>query len=62
LLEGEERLNYNPYYRYMFDFLDEQAMDCGIVDPEVTHAWKSNSLPLRFWVNLIKNPDFIFDM
>ena len=46
----------------MFDFLDEQAMDCGIVDPEVTHAWKSNSLPLRFWVNLIKNPDFIFDM
>lgn len=26
------------------------------------HAWKSNALPLRFWVNLIKNPDFIFDI
>lgn len=23
---------------------------------------KSNSLPLRFWVNLIKNPNFVFDI
>ena len=23
---------------------------------------KSNSLPLRFWVNLIKNPEFVFDV
>uniref|UniRef100_A0A1I8BP85 Sema domain-containing protein n=1 Tax=Meloidogyne hapla TaxID=6305 RepID=A0A1I8BP85_MELHA len=48
--------------KYMFDFLDDQAREHGIVDPEVVHAWKSNSLPLRFWVNLIKNPDFIFDI
>ncbi|KAK3853400.1 hypothetical protein Pcinc_040056, partial [Petrolisthes cinctipes] len=34
----------------------------GIVDPEVVLAWKSNSLPLRFWVNFIKNPDFILDV
>lgn len=34
----------------------------GIIDPEVVHTWKSNSLPLRFWVNLIKNPNFIFDI
>lgn len=26
------------------------------------HTWKSNSLPLRFWVNLIKNPNFLFDI
>jgi hypothetical protein len=26
------------------------------------HAWKSNALPLRFWVNLIKNPHFVFDI
>ena len=26
------------------------------------HSWKSNSLPLRIWVNFIKNPDFIFDV
>ncbi|KAI6236464.1 hypothetical protein M3Y95_00160400 [Aphelenchoides besseyi] len=48
--------------KYMFDFLDEQAMEYGIDEPEVVHAWKSNALPLRFWVNLIKNPDFIFDI
>uniref|UniRef100_A0A1B0DHC7 IPT/TIG domain-containing protein n=1 Tax=Phlebotomus papatasi TaxID=29031 RepID=A0A1B0DHC7_PHLPP len=45
-----------------FDLLDEAARRHGISDPEVVHAWKSNSLPLRFWVNFIKNPDFIFDI
>lgn len=48
--------------KYMFDFLDDQAQLHGITDPEVVHTWKSNSLPLRFWVNLIKNPNFIFDI
>jgi len=48
--------------KYMFDFLDEQALQHGIIDPEVVHTWKSNSLPLRFWVNLIKNPNFVFDV
>ncbi|KAG9510737.1 Plexin-A1, partial [Fragariocoptes setiger] len=48
--------------KYMFDFLDDQALGHGITDPEVVHTWKSNSLPLRFWVNLIKNPNFVFDI
>ncbi|KAK4302726.1 hypothetical protein Pmani_025199 [Petrolisthes manimaculis] len=48
--------------KYMFDFLDDQALQHGITDPEVVHTWKSNSLPLRFWVNLIKNPNFVFDI
>lgn len=48
--------------KYMFDFLDDQALLHGITDPEVVHTWKSNSLPLRFWVNLIKNPNFVFDV
>ncbi|UYV82243.1 PlexA [Cordylochernes scorpioides] len=48
--------------KYMFDFLDDQALHHGIADPEVVHTWKSNSLPLRFWVNLIKNPNFVFDI
>ncbi|XP_003737136.3 plexin-A4 [Galendromus occidentalis] len=47
--------------KYMFDFLDDQALQHNIQDPEVVHTWKSNSLPLRFWVNLIKNPNFVFD-
>ena len=34
----------------------------GILDTEVVTAWKSNSLPLRFWVNFIKNPDFLLDI
>lgn len=33
--------------KYMFDFLDDQALLHGITDPEVVHTWKSNSLPLR---------------
>ncbi|CAD6194251.1 unnamed protein product [Caenorhabditis auriculariae] len=48
--------------KYMFDFMDAQALEHGITDPEVVHAWKSNALPLRFWVNLIKNPHFLFDI
>ncbi|XP_064633300.1 plexin-A4-like isoform X2 [Lineus longissimus] len=47
--------------KYMFDFLDDQALHHAITDPETVHTWKSNSLPLRFWVNVIKNPDFVFD-
>ena len=48
--------------KYMFDFLDDQAIQHGIIDQETVHTWKSNSLPLRFWVNLIKNPNFVFDI
>ncbi|XP_035826878.1 plexin-A2 [Aplysia californica] len=47
--------------KYMFDFLDDQAMHHNMSD-EVVHTWKSNSLPLRFWVNVIKNPNFAFDI
>uniref|UniRef100_A0A8D9FIT0 Plexin-A1 n=1 Tax=Cacopsylla melanoneura TaxID=428564 RepID=A0A8D9FIT0_9HEMI len=46
----------------MFDFLDKQELEHDITDAEVVHTWKSNALPLRFWVNLIKNPDFLFDI
>jgi len=53
--------------KYIFDFLDEQAERIANIhrqfDPQhLAHIWKSNCLPLRFWVNLIKNPDFLFDI
>uniref|UniRef100_A0A8C2EAX8 Plexin A1a n=1 Tax=Cyprinus carpio TaxID=7962 RepID=A0A8C2EAX8_CYPCA len=48
--------------KYMFDFLDEQADKHQITDSDVRHTWKSNCLPLRFWVNVIKNPQFVFDI
>ncbi|XP_077449603.1 plexin-C1 isoform X2 [Stigmatopora argus] len=48
--------------KYFFDFLDSQADALKILDPDVLHIWKTNSLPLRFWVNILKNPQFVFDM
>nr|XP_039251389.1 plexin-A2-like [Styela clava] len=48
--------------KYMFDFFDEQAEYYGVTNSDIVHTWKSNCLPLRFWVNLIKNPEFIFDI
>uniref|UniRef100_A0A8C6J1W0 Plexin-B1 n=1 Tax=Melopsittacus undulatus TaxID=13146 RepID=A0A8C6J1W0_MELUD len=48
--------------KYFFDLLDEQALHYGIADPETIHIWKTNSLPLRFWINIIKNPQFVFDV
>ncbi|KAL1275842.1 hypothetical protein QQF64_035465 [Cirrhinus molitorella] len=46
--------------KYFFDFLDAQAERKKITDPDVLHIWKTNSLPLRFWVNILKNPNFVF--
>lgn len=51
-----------PVVKYLFDYLDEAALRYNITDAEVVHTWKSNSLPLRFWVNIIKNPDFVYDI
>uniref|UniRef100_A0A670K753 Plexin-B1 n=1 Tax=Podarcis muralis TaxID=64176 RepID=A0A670K753_PODMU len=48
--------------KYFFDLLDDQALSHGITDPETIHIWKTNSLPLRFWINIIKNPQFVFDV
>ncbi|PRD29999.1 UNVERIFIED_CONTAM: PlexB [Trichonephila clavipes] len=60
ILTANERLP--PAVKWLFDLLDEASAAHGILDPEVAHAWKSNSLPLRFWVNFIKNPDFVLDI
>ncbi|XP_077399598.1 plexin-B1-like isoform X2 [Vanacampus margaritifer] len=48
--------------KYFFDLLDEQALQHNISDPETIHIWKTNSLPLRFWINILKNPQFIFNV
>ncbi|XP_073916105.1 plexin-B1 isoform X1 [Castor canadensis] len=48
--------------KYFFDLLDEQAQQHGIADQDTIHIWKTNSLPLRFWINIIKNPQFVFDV
>ncbi|XP_069485901.1 plexin-C1 isoform X2 [Ambystoma mexicanum] len=48
--------------KFFFDFLDAQYDNKKINDPDVPHIWKTNSLPLRFWVNILKNPQFVFDI
>ena len=48
--------------KYIFDFLDDEAEGAKVTDADTIHTWKNNSLALRFWVNLIKNPEFVFDI
>jgi hypothetical protein len=48
--------------KWLFDLLDEAAATHGIHDQQVISAWKSNALPLRFWLNLVRNPDFALDV
>uniref|UniRef100_A0AAQ4RHC3 Sema domain-containing protein n=1 Tax=Gasterosteus aculeatus aculeatus TaxID=481459 RepID=A0AAQ4RHC3_GASAC len=51
-----------PAVKYFFDFLDEQAERHDNVDEETLHIWKTNSLPLRFWVTILRNPHYVFDV
>ena len=51
--------------KWLFDIYDEASMvNNEYIDDlaNVVHAWKSNSVPLRFWITLIKNPHFVFDV
>lgn len=47
---------------YFFKYLDSEAVRNKINDPDVLHIWKNNSLLLRYWVNTLKNPEFVFDI
>jgi len=51
-----------PCIKYIMDFLDKEAEKHGITDPEIIHTWKNNSIPLRFWISIIKSPDVVFDV
>ena len=48
--------------RYFFQVLEEQATKHDITDADTIQTWKNNGLALRFWVNLIKNPEFVFNI
>ncbi|XP_072025086.1 plexin-A2-like [Amphiura filiformis] len=48
--------------KYIFDFFDSQAKRYDVMDGDVLHKWKSNTLPLRFWQNIITHPNYIFDV
>jgi len=63
----EDGLGYAPkevpiVMKYVLDFLDAEAARNDMNDPEVLHAWKTNVIVLRFWMQLIHNPDCLFDV
>ncbi|EDQ90930.1 uncharacterized protein MONBRDRAFT_15815, partial [Monosiga brevicollis MX1] len=53
---------YPVVVKRVFDLLDRLAGEQGMTDPEVLHVWKNNAVTLRFWINLIKNPEFLFEV
>uniref|UniRef100_A0AC35GW44 Plexin cytoplasmic RasGAP domain-containing protein n=2 Tax=Panagrolaimus sp. PS1159 TaxID=55785 RepID=A0AC35GW44_9BILA len=48
--------------KYVLDFLDREAERNGVIDQDIIHAWKTNAIVLRFWMQLIHNPDCLFDI
>ena len=48
--------------KYVLDFLDREAERNGVTDQDVIHAWKTNAIVLRFWMQLLNNPDCLFDI
>ncbi|EDV25223.1 uncharacterized protein TRIADDRAFT_56943 [Trichoplax adhaerens] len=49
--------------KYLFDFLDYEAFKLGFTtENDVAHTWKNNCLPLRFYINIVKNPHHAFDV
>ncbi|XP_072026499.1 plexin-A2-like [Amphiura filiformis] len=48
--------------KYVFDFLEAEARTHNITESEILHKWKSSCLPLRYWVTIINNPQYVFDV
>uniref|UniRef100_A0A914CJF6 Sema domain-containing protein n=1 Tax=Acrobeloides nanus TaxID=290746 RepID=A0A914CJF6_9BILA len=48
--------------KYVMDFLDQEAERHNITDPDIIQAWKTNVIILRFWMQLVHNPDCLFDV
>jgi plexin A len=48
--------------KYVLDFLDIEATRNNITDPLIIHTWKTNAYILRFWMQLLHNPDALFDI
>ena len=47
--------------KFLFRFFDEVAANLEIED-EIVHIWKSNSLMLRFWMDIISEPTTLLDV
>ncbi|ESN96021.1 hypothetical protein HELRODRAFT_68417, partial [Helobdella robusta] len=51
-----------PSVKYLFDVFDKIADQMAFTDPLVTTIWKNYCFILKFWVNLIQNPSFLFEI
>ena len=47
--------------KFLFRFFDEIANNHGI-EEDVVHIWKTNSLVLRFWMDIISEPTTLLDV
>ncbi|XP_077863872.1 LOW QUALITY PROTEIN: plexin-A2-like, partial [Saccoglossus kowalevskii] len=62
LTYDKQQYHFPSSIKYMFDYLDNLAEKYDCQHSDVPHIWKSNSLPLRIWANIIKCPHFVFDI
>eukprot|EP00794_Sanderia_malayensis_P007554 gene7554-8391_t len=52
-----------PAMKFLFDFLDKQAACLASLTPKCCTLGRiTGCLPLKFWINIIKNPNFVFDI
>ncbi|XP_025069463.1 plexin-B3 isoform X1 [Alligator sinensis] len=48
--------------KFLFDLLDELAARHGLAEPDTLRSWKNNSLLLRFWVRVVRDPRMLLDV
>ncbi|KPM08390.1 plexin-B-like protein 4 [Sarcoptes scabiei] len=48
--------------KWLFDFFDRKASKSSIQDLNVVSQWKSNSLVQRFWVQILRHREILFDI
>lgn len=59
--------NLPPIVQHLFEFFDTEVKkhqnECKNTDElsKLSRAWKNNVFFLRYWVNMIKNPEFLLD-
>jgi plexin A len=48
--------------KWLFDLFDEFEKDNLKESDDIIHQWKANSVFVRFWISLLKNPDLLYDI
>ncbi len=50
--------------KWLYDFFDDCGPSAfgGHGHGDLVHNWKANAVTVRFWANLLRNPDILFDV